>query len=578
MGKVIRDNSIGQALGGLAGAFVGDPQREWQAYALKQRTEAQALEMQNAVRQREAQDSLIQQFDSMLTPERFNVPSTLPGPMPREGEMGPMPPVPNPQAGQIGDQLSFARAAARNAVTRGASIEDVYKSLGLGTVFAGGVPQNEGRAAQIQTILTGKLPDRNTPLTESQRVLMTEEQQRNKLRDAVSVPKEGMVLLSPEQGRAMGLKPDANGQFIARGPGAQALESGVRPGFAGTSMDAQASSIILEYQRALESGPVPPELERQARLAWNHLYAPKKEIRTGPNGSMDEVTIQPNVPPGFQQPGVMPAPAPAPQQAVPQQPVQPQAAPSPVSAPPLQPQQAPSLPTFAQPGAPGQITPTGDVNVQSLRAGRPEAPPENVKRSMTFIQNMDASLQGMNKMLDNGFRPTYSGDLFGPQAESDERGILAQGQRMLVRGMRGAMAPQDAEFGTLAWNFLNSVLRDESGAAVPDSEYPKYMAVLIPQATDTPQQLQLKRQNMQLAVEARRQGLDIVNVTKIATGGNPALMAIAARAAQSATGSPAGTPVVGGGAGAPAPVAPGGPVSAPRRVRLMPDGSIQQVQ
>jgi hypothetical protein len=54
--------------------------------------------------------------------------------------------------------------------------------------------------------------------------------------------------------------------------------------------------------------------------------------------------------------------------------------------------------------------------------------------------------------------------------------------------------------------FLNTVLRDESGAAIPDTEYPKYRSYYIPEAGDDANMLKWKSNNRKLAVRGFKSG------------------------------------------------------------------------
>lgn len=545
MGTVVRDDSIGQALAGLAGNLF-NPKREWEAKYLKQRIDSSAadaakiqLEAENLRRQQQAQDGLITQFNAMLTPEALNLPKTVTQSAPSPDFVGPMPDVPNPQLNGLQGRLALAQALARNAVMRGGTPDQVMSSgmtaLGLGQIYGrGALAPTEDQARYESTLLSaGKVPDANTPLTESQRVRMFDEQQRAKLLDAISIPKDGTVLMSPEQGAIMGVKPNAQGQFTAQGPHPQA---GL---LAGNATDAQAANIILQYREAERTGqPITPQLRDAYAWAFNHAYGPKTEARALPGGGMESVTIQPTIPNGFAAPGSASGTSAG---------TAPQMAQPPVSAPvsaPMPDGPAPGAPSLPSQGASGPGTQSappafplpalpsvGGITTQTLRPGKPELPPEHTKRTSTFIQTMDDSLHSMEAMLGKGFRPSMMGEILGPQGQPGGGGLWNQAQTVLMRNGQSALAPDDAKFSTHMMSFLNAVLRDESGAAVPEQEYPKYIAALIPTSADDDQTIAAKVRNMRMAVEARRAGLDLKTISGIALGQNPAANTVDAQGA-----------------------------------------------
>lgn len=509
MGRVIRDNSIGEALSTLGTGLIGNPKKEWEAAALKQRMEAQALNMLDTQRQHQSQDALISQFDQMLTPEMLGIKPTVPGRLPGEGEMGPFPDTPNPMLNGLDKRLAFGRAAAANAVRSGAGIGDVYKGLGLGTVIGGGLPTNEQGARTVQTFLDGSIPDARVPLTEGQRVLLNEEEARGKLKQAVPVPKEGSVYLSPEQGGAMGVKPNEQGQFVLQGPGAAGL-NGTQGRFAGTGKDQQLYNTLLEYERAREMGPVHPELERAANLAWTMLFGSRQEVRSGEGGRLDSVTITPDVPQGFNRPGAMGRPAG----------VAPQAAPA-------QPQG--TAPQMVAPGQPAQFplpqlqqSPTGlpaqNAQVQTIRPGHPKNLTEGQDKTVGFLGRIREGDAGLTEIEDRGGVPGGF-----QRSLSDPRGDPLLGLPDYIdRPLRETITTDDAKrHRSETEKFISGVLRKESGAVIGTPEYKAAEEMFIPKSSDPPDLVQSKRAARRIAAEMMEAGL---------LGGEPAQIVAAIRA------------------------------------------------
>jgi hypothetical protein len=156
--------------------------------------------------------------------------------------------------------------------------------------------------------------------------------------------------------------------------------------------------------------------------------------------------------------------------------------------------------------------------------GKVQPPAEHLVTDAKFLQIMDESARKMTEMLDAGYTPTLGGAFLSRVANSatEQDGMAAFATQLLAAKARGEIDAAGQEFETYATNFLNAVLRDESGAAVPVSEYPKYIATMIPTYGDTPERIAAKRHNVAMAIEARRQGLKLEAISAIALGQNPA--------------------------------------------------------
>jgi hypothetical protein len=507
MPVVVQDNSIGQALGALGGALLGDPKAKWEAEAYKQKianmqadTAKAQLENLNLQRQQRAQSELTQQFDRMFQPGNFNVPQTVEAPRPAPGVMGPMPGMHNPQYDALENKLAFARTAATNAIMRGGNPGDAlntaYAALGQGDILVNGVPTDEAQARQAQTMLTGQIPDAKTPLTEEQRRVMEVEAQTAKLKDAVTVGKDSTVIMSPEQAANLGVPQGPNGQYTVTGQGAQTA-NGVPGQFSGDSVEVQAWNTIMQYQ-TLKNTPgavIPPQLEMAATLAANKLWGVKTIYKEDGNGNWVPVPTQDAIPPGFSIPGATagPAPAPAPAPAPVTQPVTGGAQPV-----------APAASVPVQPAMP--VQPGGPTGVNPVIQGKPKAETEAVQRKRQFVSTMRTNLSGMLSILDAGYVPSLFDKVATTGAGQSDGTVTTA----LTSGLwNKATDPKAQLFDTYSRGFLNAILRDESGAAVPEQEYPRYLAALIPQYGDSPERRAAKRELMQAAISAREQGFGL---------------------------------------------------------------------
>lgn len=586
MGQIIRDNSIGEALGVLAGGLTAsfDPKRQWEAYALKQRVQGMEaeraktlLESENLRRQQGAQDGLVGQFDQMFQPGRFNIPAQVEAPRPNMDFQGPGMPVANPAAQGLNDRLGFARAAARNAVMRGGGPGDAlnaaYAAMAQGRVFAGGLPSTEMENRELQTALTGKIPDASTPLTERQRVMQVEEARRAKLKEAVTIPKEGGVLLSPEQGGLFGVPAGPDGTYRVDGPGPR--QNGP---FGGTSMDAQASNIVLQYEQARSAGlPITPEMERSYRIAKWHLTQPK--VQVGADGRV--VATEPTLP-DF---GGSPAPAPA-------APAMPQPAPAPVNpatlaplpnagqttdALPPPPAPAPALaPAGAQPPADMTTTRVPGATITQRAATSGHVTADASKRGGFYGRMVtgDAEIRALE--AGNRLPGTFQQQLTDPRKDFPIVGSLPLGVGpVLGPTVRDEVVGENAkEHRTAAEKFITGILRDESGAVIGTPEYLSAEQMFIPTASDTPRLREIKARARQVAMEASEASLDAKSPSEM-------LARIKARV-QEALNQPLSAPQQGGGAPQPgaapravAPVQAGSPDAV--RLRQSAEAAIQKI-
>jgi hypothetical protein len=99
--------------------------------------------------------------------------------------------------------------------------------------------------------------------------------------------------------------------------------------------------------------------------------------------------------------------------------------------------------------------------------------------------------------------------VLGSGAQGPGEGVGAELTRQFWGALQSGFTPGDVSWDTATGAFLNAVLRDESGAAVPETEYPRYRAALIPSPNDPPETRALKEQMRNVAIQARVKGLSM---------------------------------------------------------------------
>lgn len=246
------------------------------------------------------------------------------------------------------------------------------------------------------------------------------------------------------------------GVFIL-GPGGQlGPRLGSRPGekeppsgpFSGTSMDAQAANILLT------GDPQSPSY----RAAYNFLAAPRSTVdsQTG-----DIITTRPDMS-AFRSPG-MAAPA-----------SQPHPMPSPAES------QANPL---AAPAASSAAAPTQSINVPgqqvTITPGGPGRMTEAQTRDATFADRLAQSEDVLSR--------------FDKQGTDFWQNLAAE--RAPLGTANWFTTPEYQQFDQAKRDFVNSVLRKESGAVISPSEFANAEKQYFPQPGDSQQVIEQKRRN-----------------------------------------------------------------------------------
>jgi hypothetical protein len=297
---VVNDNSWGEGIGGLLGGISAgnDPKRRAEALALQARIDASniaarqnQIENENLVRKREAQEAAARAAEGELQPEKFYryVPETVTQPAPSPDFMGPMPQVSNPDRATLPSRLALARAAARNAILQGGSAEGalkgVYGGLGMGHVYAAGIPQDENEARRVTTLVEGKVPSASVPMTEGARRSQAAEAERQAVR-----------LKEMEAQAALQREREQQAGAYSR---EQLQEQGRNTRAAGADLHvSQDSTVYMTPERRRQLG-LPAEGPVQGQISYG-----KTQTVIRPNGDVlrGSDVPDPNAPPAAEEP------------------------------------------------------------------------------------------------------------------------------------------------------------------------------------------------------------------------------------------------------------------------------------
>jgi hypothetical protein len=560
---VVNDNSWGEGIGGLLGGLTAgnDPKRRAEAMALQARIDAQNLaarqtqiENENLVRKRDAQEAAARAAEGELQPEKFYryVPEKITQPAPSPDFMGPMPDVPNPDRATLPSRLALARAAARNAILQGGSAEGalkgVYGGLGMGQVYAAGVPQDENEARRVTTLVEGKVPSASVPMTEGarrsqaaeaerqavrlkemeaqaalqrereqQQGALTREQLQEQGRNTraagadLHVSQDSTVYMTPERRRQLGLPAEGpvqgqisygKTQTVIRPNGDVLRGSDVPdPNAPPTAEDPLAGSNAetityrrarLAYEKKQREGSLTPEELRAWIEVDSALHDPKVETRKGENGASQTVITQAPRPPGSIDPRtLLPPPAnPAPGGTAPGGAgTGPQSGPvartTPADA------AAAGVPPAVRPESKTRTVtdPNSGVQVTTIESGG-ETPLATADRSNAMAQTrvIEGQLAKIEGMLRGGAaKPYVPGTVemaLGARSRSGEPGLKNTLWDMGMGATQNVLDPQASTYQTHTAGLINALTRLESGAAIGEREIRRYWDTLIPNALD----------------------------------------------------------------------------------------------
>lgn len=225
-------------------------------------------------------------------------------------------------------------------------------------------------------------------------------------------------------------------------------------------------------------------------LAANAATQPRMQAVTQPDGSTQLVAVTPKLPSSIRQP-TAPDAAPSPQ------PTAPNPAASPMDA--IQPGAGPVLTppvikgaTDSTPTTKGALLPpppgARSYSVEPIAGtSSPAKLSDDQAKAAGFAQRTQASHDIINNLSTNGYAPSML---------TDELGDSKLGNRTL--------SDQGQQFVQAKRDFVNALLRRESGAAISQSEFDNANKQYFPQPGDKPGTLIQKAQNRELAIQSLR--------------------------------------------------------------------------
>lgn len=266
--------------------------------------------------------------------------------------------------------------------------------------------------------------------------------------------------------------------------------------FAGTGFDASAANILVE-------GQMRPELRSSPEyaIAYSNLTNPRVVI--GPDGN--QMLYTPPVPRGIAPPGQSVSQM-APQAAPQLRPSMPPGAPSAPQRPPI-PYSEPAADPVASVNPPDTVTatPTGVTQIP----GTGKAPIETQIKNQSFYIRQRASEETLNDPA--------ALDKFLDPSNAIPRSV---GMGFLQSGPAQAVDQAGDEW-------VNAVLRPDSGAAIPPAELATYRATYVPEWGDKSEKIAQKRAARVRAAEGIKAGLTPAQVVEaeqvIARNPNPTL-------------------------------------------------------
>lgn len=116
------------------------------------------------------------------------------------------------------------------------------------------------------------------------------------------------------------------------------------------------------------------------------------------------------------------------------------------------------------------------------------------------LVNYDSTAEAMNQVIDK-YGDTLTDPVMGASEASPSIGTLNPGNY--------AQSPEYQQARVAGERFVQSILRNESGAATPDAEVAKYQAALLPRPGDQPETRRLKAWARQVAINGMKGGMTL---------------------------------------------------------------------
>jgi hypothetical protein len=115
-------------------------------------------------------------------------------------------------------------------------------------------------------------------------------------------------------------------------------------------------------------------------------------------------------------------------------------------------------------------------------------------RSKAFANSAEQANVELNRLAKDGFNR----EELGPSLREGAAKWTGWAGGGAIRSSEGK------QWNASQWKFLNAIMRDESGAAIPDSEYPKYIPIFFPQFNDDEATVSLKAKYREQAIQNLR--------------------------------------------------------------------------
>ncbi|MFQ0815376.1 hypothetical protein AVM02_02430 [Brucella anthropi] len=285
--------------------------------------------------------------------------------------------------------------------------------------------------------------------------------------------------------------------------------------FGGNSEYATSARIISNTLAKHRRGePITPDEVTNYQIAYNKIYGPETRVQIDPQDQRQYIIqTTPQVPQSIQgfdpnvgiapSPDALLSPRPAP------------VTPAPVS--------APSVTSPVPATGEGQTTmvPGTNATVTSI-GGTPKPLTEAQGRDISFASTMNMANDQINNLIDqNGGLPPLSPMqmelMRGSIGSSENRGYF---DTMLQTAANAGASAETQKYVAAVENFINPVLRKDSGAAVPASEYPKYFARFIPVYGDRPEVIAEKKLYREAYLGALNQSIQNIMQAKGITNAN----------------------------------------------------------
>jgi hypothetical protein len=476
---IVQDPTIGNALGQAFGNIAQGPQM----FKL-------GVETRDLLDKKKAADKYIADNQAYWNAKQ---PPSVPLPQGWQGPASPATPEETTQFNlERNRALSAIELGARHVTSMGDVAQNDPKLYGQTQMNLQGLPTTMPGMVKLQTNLTGQMPSQLfQPGTTGGENYVVKDQQGNIV----------------DQGITNDWSTHVSGRKIFQPPGSTVLKAGAAP-IAEHPMSEQ--ELLGKYKGLLDKAQRGEQLTdqeaRDANFLQQHFNPDKTHIQnnqviTMPDKAASEAdaALQAAAAARLRPPGPAMTTTPtsagaaAPAAAAAAGSTTPQAAAAPTQQGQMQP--APVAAPAQQPGGPVKV---GNVTVQQLPGGTSSQETQNVTTAVQRANKARTELQAIMKVGPDG--KAVEGAYYVPNrvsaAISQNYGTgfagrtAAQATEALYQ--KGGTAQNVGDYYSVARRWVEPVIRLASGAAINPSEYENYFSMFIPDATDSPKQVQMK--------------------------------------------------------------------------------------